>query len=126
MQKEDANNGFAKYIAKNYLNWVSPNNGKNKETVSRPLMSPDIFKTCIFPTIDKGEKVFLIVIDNLRLDQWRILSGELAELFRYRRRFLYDYTSNGYTICSQCHFQRTNASTDSANVSKPMGRRGRR
>ena len=28
MQKEDANNGFAKYIAKNYLNWVSPNNGK--------------------------------------------------------------------------------------------------
>lgn len=24
MQKEEANNGFAKYIAKNYLNWVDP------------------------------------------------------------------------------------------------------
>ena len=65
MQKEDANNGFAKYIAKNYLDWVEPNDEKNKEKSSRPLMSPDIFKNRIFPTIDKGEKVFLIVIDNL-------------------------------------------------------------
>ena len=81
MQKEDANNGFAKYIAKNYLDWVAPNDGKGKEKASRPLMSPDIFKSRVFPMIDKGEKVFLIVIDNLRVDQWRILSEELAELF---------------------------------------------
>ena len=81
MQKEDANNGFAKYIAKNYLDWVAPNDGKSKEKASRPLMSPDIFKSRVFPMIDKGEKVFLIVIDNLRVDQWRILSEELAELF---------------------------------------------
>ena len=44
-------------------------------------MSPDIFKSRVLPMIDKGEKVFLIVIDNLRVDQWRILSEELAELF---------------------------------------------
>ena len=81
MQKEDANNGFAKYIAKNYLDWVAPNDGKGKKKASRPLMSPDIFKSRVFPMIDKGEKVFLIVIDNLRVDQWRILSEELAELF---------------------------------------------
>ena len=48
MQKEDANNGFAKYIAKNYLDWVEPNDEKNKEKSSRPLMSPDIFKNRIF------------------------------------------------------------------------------
>lgn len=81
MQKEDANNGFAKYIAKHYLDWVAPTNGKGKTDNSRPLMSPDIFKKQVFPTIDEGNKVFLIVVDNLRFDQWRILSEELAELY---------------------------------------------
>ena len=37
-EKEEANQGFAKYIAKNYLDWVSPDNR------DRHLMSPDIFK----------------------------------------------------------------------------------
>ena len=38
MQKEEANNSFAKFVRKNYLSWVAPG------TTQRPLMSPDIFK----------------------------------------------------------------------------------
>ena len=75
MQKEDANNGFAKYIAKHYLDWVAKGN------TERPMMSPDIFKKKIFPLLDAGEKVFLIVIDNFRYDQWRLLSREIGDLF---------------------------------------------
>ena len=44
-------------------------------------MSPDIFKTKIFPLLDKGEKVFLIVIDNFRFDQWRVLAEEIGDMF---------------------------------------------
>ena len=44
-------------------------------------MSPDIFKTKIFPLLNQGEKVFLIVLDNFRYDQWRTLSTELADMF---------------------------------------------
>ena len=44
-------------------------------------MSPDIFKKKIFPLLDAGEKVFLIVIDNFRYDQWRLLSREIGDLF---------------------------------------------
>ena len=44
-------------------------------------MSPDIFKRTIFPLLDKGEKVFLIVIDNFRYDQWRVLLNEIADVF---------------------------------------------
>ncbi len=44
-------------------------------------MSPDLFKQFVFPSIDRGEKVFLIVIDNFRFDQWRMLSSEVADLF---------------------------------------------
>ena len=78
-QKEDANNGFTKFIKNNYLNWVSPSQG-GKDS-GRPLMSPDIFKQKVFPLLDKGEKVFLVVIDNFRFDQWRVLSEEIGDLF---------------------------------------------
>ena len=77
MQKEEANNGFAKYIKNNYARWADPKTPAD----SRPIMSPDIFKTKIFPQLDAKEKVFLIVIDNFRYDQWRLLAHEIAELF---------------------------------------------
>lgn len=80
MQKEEANIGFAKYITKNYLEWVNPKNiGKTIE--GKPVMSPDIFKTKIFPKLDQGEKIFLIVIDNFRYDQWKMLGQDIGELF---------------------------------------------
>ena len=79
MQKEEANQGFAKYIAKNYLDWVSPDNR------DRHLMSPDIFKRKIFPLLDEGKKVFLIVIDNFRYDQWRMLAEDIGD---QKERFL--------------------------------------
>ena len=80
MQKEEANNGFAKYIAKNYLNWVDPKN-IGKPVDGKPVMSPDIFKTKLFPMLDKGEKVFLIVIDNFRYDQWKMLAKDIGDSF---------------------------------------------
>ena len=75
MQKEEANNSFAKFVRKNYLSWVAPG------TTQRPLMSPDIFKKCVFPAVNNGEKVFLIVIDNFRYDQWRTLAQDIGEIF---------------------------------------------
>jgi hypothetical protein len=44
-------------------------------------MSPDIFKTQVFPRLSNGEKVFLVVLDNFRYDQWRMLSKEIADQF---------------------------------------------
>lgn len=75
MQKEEANNGFAKYICKHYLSWVAPVSSQ------RPLMSTDVFKKKIFPRLDKGEKVFLIVMDNFRYDQWRTIANDVGNLF---------------------------------------------
>ncbi|MBR6031518.1 MAG: bifunctional response regulator/alkaline phosphatase family protein [Bacteroidaceae bacterium] len=74
MQRREANAGFAKFIRKNYIRWM-------ERPEERPVMSPDIFKRTVFPLLDKGEKVFLIVIDNFRYDQWRVLLGEIAESF---------------------------------------------
>ena len=76
MQKAEANNEFAKFVRKNYLHWV-----QNSE--ERPVMSPDIFKKTIFPLLNQGEKVFLVVFDNFRYDQWREISKELADDFTF-------------------------------------------
>ena len=79
MQKEEANNGFAKFIKKNYLAWLE--NSSPATTTSRPMLSPGIFKTKVFPMLNAGQKVFLVVLDNFRYDQWRVLSGELSAYF---------------------------------------------
>ena len=82
MQKEEANRGFAKYIKKNYLEWLEVRD-MSKPSVSAknnpsPILSPDIFKTKVFPLLNEGEKVFLVVLDNFRYDQWKMLEQELA------------------------------------------------
>lgn len=74
MQKEEANLAFAKFVKKHYEGWISSPD-------DRPLMSPDIFKRCIFPRLKEGRKVFLLVLDNFRFDQWRAISSELADDF---------------------------------------------
>lgn len=81
-QKAEANGVFAKYIRKNYPLWFEHPEG-------RPLMSPDIFKDRIFPLLDKGEKVFFVVIDNFRLDQWQVIKEVLGEFYTMEQEELY-------------------------------------
>ena len=86
MQKEEANRGFGKYIKQNYLEWIEDRtkrleNTSGKKDVTAPLLSPDIFKSMIFPLLNDGEKVFMVVLDNFRYDQWKMLEKEIGDLF---------------------------------------------
>ena len=68
---------FVKWIRRNYERWMpEPAAGSGA-----PLMSPRIFPDRVFPLLDKGEKVFFILIDNFRLDQWRSIRPMLADQF---------------------------------------------
>ena len=82
MQKEEANLTFAKFVRKNYEEWIT-----NPD--ARPLMSPDIFKRCVFPRLSAGRKVLLLVLDNCRFDQWRMLSAELSDDFDIEENLYY-------------------------------------
>lgn len=82
MQKDEANSAFNKFVRKNYEDWVTGDN--------HPLMSQEIFKKRIFPLLDNGEKVFFIVIDNFRLDQWRTVKPLLSDIFTFEEEL---YTS---------------------------------
>ena len=74
MQKEEANQAFAKFVRRNYIDWIA-----NPD--KRPMMSHDLFRKRIFPLLDNGQKVFLLLFDNFRYDQWRTLSRDLAAQF---------------------------------------------
>ncbi len=74
-QKEEANSMFGRFVKKSYMEWMA------SPREERPLMSNDLFRDRIFPLLDNGEKVFFIIIDNFRYDQWRVLAEEIGSDF---------------------------------------------
>jgi len=81
-QKLEANKLFSKFIRNNYLDWIDI-------PANRPLMSPDLFKNKIFPLLDSGEKVFFILIDNFRFDQWQVIKRLLGDQFNMDENIYY-------------------------------------
>ena len=73
MQKKEANNLFARFIENNYLDWL---NG----TEEAPQMLHTLIKDKIATSIGK-EKLFVLVIDNLRFDQWKVLQPIFSKYF---------------------------------------------
>lgn len=82
MQKEEANNLFARFIRRNYEGWW-------KTGADTPLLSPYLFRDRIFPLLDQKEKVVLIVFDNFRYDQWKVISHELSREFTFDEELYY-------------------------------------
>lgn len=82
MQKNTANTEFAKFIKKNYETWFSPN------CQQRPVMSPSVLKHYLFPHIGES-KVFLLVIDNLRFDQWLAIRPFVTKYYKVDDESMY-------------------------------------
>jgi CheY-like chemotaxis protein len=77
MQKSEANTLFAKFIEKTYLSWL---NGKNADT---PILSHTLLKNKILPIVEKEVgSTYMILIDNLRYDQWKVLQPIIEESFK--------------------------------------------
>ena len=75
-QRMEANDQFTRFIKKNYTDWL-----KNPSTA--PIMSHTLVKNKVSPILkDSKEAVFMVVIDNLRYDQWKTIQPRLKEFFR--------------------------------------------
>jgi CheY-like chemotaxis protein len=81
MQKTEANQKFADFIEDYYLDWV-------EQKQEGPILSHQILEKKIFPLL-KEDPVTLIVIDNLRFDQWEVLAPEIAQLFNIEEKSHY-------------------------------------
>ena len=75
MQKNQANTEFSKYVTKNYLSWVQADS-------DGPVLSHQLFRRKIFPLLNNTTPTFVLLLDNLRFDQWKVIEPVLTELFR--------------------------------------------
>ena len=72
-QKIEANSQFSKYVDKNYADWF--------EGHDSPVMSHTLFKEWIQPEL-KDKSTLLVVVDNLRYDQWYAFEETVANFYK--------------------------------------------
>ncbi len=73
-QKNEANSLFFKFIKKNYQDFFTSNDA--------PIFSHNLLKKIVFPEVNKTNGTLLVVIDNLRFDQYRILEPLINHCYR--------------------------------------------
>jgi DNA-binding response OmpR family regulator len=73
MQKKEANQLFSKFVERNYEDWV---NGSS----DAPVLIHTLMKDRIVPESDR-RKTCVLVIDNLRYDQWKVLQPVFSRYF---------------------------------------------
>jgi len=73
-QKAEANSQFYKFIKKNYQDWFYGND--------KPILSHTLFKDVIAPQLNKEKGTLLVVLDNLRYDQLRVLEPIINEYYK--------------------------------------------
>lgn len=79
-QKVEANSQFSKFVDKNYRSWFEDGDG--------PILSHTLFKKLVQPEL-KGSKTLLVVIDNLRYDQWLAFEESVSNFYRKKSEQAY-------------------------------------
>ncbi len=80
----EANELFCRFVERNYTDWLT---GKAADA---PLQSHQLFKAKVAPLIEEnGSPLFMVLIDNLRLDQWRVIEPIVSELFKVEEQGMF-------------------------------------
>ena len=81
-QKQEANTLFFKFVKQHYENWIGGDENP-------PLFSHELLKNVIFPVVDQSDGTLLVVIDNLRYDQFKVLEKTINNYFKKEGEIVY-------------------------------------
>ena len=81
-QKTEANNQFCKFIDKNYPKCFD-------KSIDPPTMSHTLFRDKVAPQLEKGTPTLLVVVDNLRYDQWKAFEPIVANSYKKQTEDMY-------------------------------------
>ena len=76
MQKQEANREFSRFVSKNYTKWVKAAGDGG------PVMSPQLIPKYVLPQLSEDTPTIMLLLDNLRYDQWKVIEPIISELFR--------------------------------------------
>jgi len=81
-QKQEANSLFFKFVKKNYADWVNDDD-------DAPILSNNLFQKIILPEINQSKGTLLVVIDNLRFDQYNIIEKTVNRYYKKQEETSY-------------------------------------
>ncbi len=84
-QTEEANTVFARFISSVWERWMAGDDGGGEA----PLLSPHVMSRRVLPLLEEERPVVMVVIDNMRFDQWRAIAPLLSNHYRVRSEELY-------------------------------------
>ena len=73
-QKIEANNEFFKFIVKNYEDWF-------RDEEEAPILSHTLFRKKILSEINASQPTLLVVVDNLRYDQFKTFERAIKDSY---------------------------------------------
>ena len=79
-QKTEANHQFSKFILSNYEDLVGGD--------SPLVMSHQMIEQLVLDKMPKDKTTLLVVIDNLRYDQWRVLQTHLSPFYKLQEEMI--------------------------------------
>ncbi|HID94958.1 MAG TPA: response regulator, partial [Candidatus Latescibacteria bacterium] len=80
-QRRECNAQFGRYVEESYPLWLRGEDA--------PPLSVDVVSKFLSPLLASGQKVFFVIIDCMRLDQWLYIKPLLAEFFNIRCNYYY-------------------------------------
>ncbi len=83
MQKAEANAVFSRFVIRNYRDWI------NGSADPIPVLSHTLLRQILFPVLSADSPVYLVVVDNLRYDQWKVLEPLFSRYFRIEKDDMY-------------------------------------
>lgn len=80
-QRRECNAEFGEFIERHYTDWID---GKDA-----PVLSTGLIREYVAPHLRSDHRVYFIVIDCMRLDQWLMIEPLISEYFSITRQYYY-------------------------------------
>ncbi len=82
-QKSQLNREYGRFVESHYPAWV------RADAEDRPPLSVDVIPRWVAPHLREGRRTALVVIDCMRLDQWRMLEPLVSPYFHVKTDLFY-------------------------------------
>ena len=73
-QLKEANNLFSRFISRSYEEWI-------QNQSNAPELSHTLFKNKVKPLLKNNQPTLFLVIDNLRMDQWKTIEPIILDFY---------------------------------------------